>query len=71
MIPRFRLFSGLLVFALAAPVFAQEPPTESAKEFAKNVILDQKKIWTSPFRMTWMISFFYLLSQGRQASNNP
>jgi hypothetical protein len=29
-----------------------EPPEDSAKGFVKDIVVDQKKIWTSPFRMT-------------------
>lgn len=29
-----------------------EPPKDSAKGFVKDIIVDQKQIWTSPFRMT-------------------
>jgi hypothetical protein len=28
-----------------------KPPRDSAKDLAKNILLDQKQIWTSPFRM--------------------
>jgi len=31
---------------------AQEPPGDSVKDLAKNIVLDQRQIWTSPFRMT-------------------
>jgi len=39
-----------------------EPPPESVKGFVKDVALDQKQIWTSPFRMTrqnakWWVLF--------------
>jgi membrane-associated phospholipid phosphatase len=39
-----------------------EPPKDSARELAKNIVLDQKQIWTSPFRMTrrnakWWLTF--------------
>src|SRR5712692_2681108 len=68
MTPTFRLSTGLLAVALATPVFAQEPPTESAKEFAKNVILDQKKIWTSPFRMTRANAKWWLIFGGATAA---
>jgi len=68
MTPTFRLSTGLLAVALATPVFAQEPPTESAKEFAKNIILDQKKIWTSPFRMTRTNAKWWLIFGGATAA---
>jgi membrane-associated phospholipid phosphatase len=31
---------------------AAEPPTHLAKDIAKDILLDQKAIWTSPFHMT-------------------
>ncbi len=39
-----------------------EPPPESVKGFVKDIALDQKRIWTSPFRMTrqnakWWVLF--------------
>jgi membrane-associated phospholipid phosphatase len=36
----------------APPADQTGPPRDSAKDIAKNVVLDQKQIWTSPFRMT-------------------
>jgi membrane-associated phospholipid phosphatase len=39
-----------------------EPPKDSAKGFVRDIVVDQKQIWTSPFRMTrqnakWWVLF--------------
>lgn len=38
-----------------------EPPRDSAKELVKNIVLDQKQIWTSPFRMTRQNAKWWLI----------
>src|SRR5437870_8919104 len=38
-----------------------EPPMDSAKELAKSIVLDQKQIWTSPFRMTRQNAKWWLI----------
>jgi len=38
-----------------------EPPRDSVKELAKNIVLDQKQIWTSPFRMTRQNAKWWLI----------
>jgi hypothetical protein len=58
----------LPVFVLAAvsAAYGQEPSDEAlnppVKSYLKNILLDQKAIWTSPFRMTrkdaqWWLTF--------------
>jgi membrane-associated phospholipid phosphatase len=58
------LLAPVLVAISAA--YGQEPGDEALKPlatgFAKNILLDQKEIWTSPFRMTrqdarWWLTF--------------
>jgi membrane-associated phospholipid phosphatase len=61
---RWWLFACALVTTPAA--FAQdthetEPPGNSAKELAKDIVLDQKQIWTSPFRMTRQSAKWWLI----------
>jgi membrane-associated phospholipid phosphatase len=46
----------------AAPPGLTKPQSYSAKDIAKDIVLDQKQIWTSPFRMTredakWWLTF--------------
>lgn len=67
-----RLFSTLVVFLIgASPAFAQTtpppPPTPAQtstleKQFFKNLLKDQKAIWTSPFKiqtgdLKWLVPF--------------
>jgi len=56
----------LLACALVAvpEALAQDSPTESAGDFAKDVIHDQKQIWTSPFRMTRQNAKWWLIFGG-------
>ena len=44
----------LLAFVLVAvpPALAQDAPADSVKNIAKDIVRDQKQIWTSPFRIT-------------------
>jgi membrane-associated phospholipid phosphatase len=54
--------SWLLVCALAVPALFAQDVHNSVNELAKNIVLDQKQIWTSPFRMTrqnakWWLTF--------------
>jgi membrane-associated phospholipid phosphatase len=49
----------------AAPYSATtEPPRDSAREIAKDIVLDQKQIWTSPFRMTRQNARWWLIFGG-------
>jgi membrane-associated phospholipid phosphatase len=43
---------------------AHEAIGDTAKELAKNVVLDQKQIWTSPFRMTRQNAKWWLIFGG-------
>jgi membrane-associated phospholipid phosphatase len=46
----------------AAPASARtEPSRDSAKEIAKDIFSDQKRIWTSPFRMTRQNARWWLI----------
>jgi membrane-associated phospholipid phosphatase len=38
-----------------------DPLKDSAKELAKNIVLDQKQLWTSPFRMTRQNAKWWLI----------
>ena len=57
------LFACALVTVPAA--FAQDmpeaPPKDSAKAFVRSVVLDQKRIWTSPFHMTRQDAKWWLI----------
>jgi membrane-associated phospholipid phosphatase len=44
-----------------APPDQTEPPGDSAKAIAKSIVLDQKQIWTSPFRMTRQSAKWWLI----------
>ena len=65
---------ALPVFVLAAvsAAYGQEPGAEASKppvSYLKNILLDQKAIWTSPFRMTrkdaqWWLAFGAIVGAG-------
>ena len=58
-------WSLLACVLVAVPsAFAQDPPPESARDFAKDILHDQKQIWTSPFRMTRQNAKWWLIFGG-------
>jgi len=62
-----RVRGWVLACLLAAPAAAlaqdayEATPRDSAKQLAQNIVLDQKRIWTSPFRMTRQDAKWWLI----------
>jgi len=49
------------MLAQISPAFAQDATEFSTKEVAKDIVFDQKQIWTSPFRMTRQNAKWWLI----------